>query len=216
MSKQIIFYDRTPSQRRLLAASCYTQDNVDDNLDLEQEWKRNKLNDSVDESRIYCSYCRYKFNTDVQGLGIPRLTKGCLRKDKVGSREHRANLRDWRKIDSHSDLKGVSVGIEENYGCISCCLCAVCKKQFELIDSQISNKESRHASSVQLPPEQLMENLDDYHNYDNTDYDEMNNHIAIGDIGATQIEYLNAIYGPCKGCNILLELIKLLILQTVT
>jgi hypothetical protein len=204
MYVQKIIYDRTALHNRLLAAACYLPDNLDDNL--EQKRKRNNPNDLVDDSRIYCSYCRNKFDTDNQGPGIPRLTVGCKRDAKVGSRLHSANLRSWRKDDSNSNLKGISIGIEENYGCISCCSCTVCLEQLQLIEDQISNKKSKQAS-VQLPVEQHLVNYDDYNNHNDADNYIMD-YIAIGEIGATEVDYLNAIYGPYKGPNMLLQLLS--------
>jgi hypothetical protein len=158
MFVQKIFYERNNLQKRLLAASCYIPDNVDDD-DCKKTREQNK---QYDNSRIYCLYCRNKFNTNSLGLGIPRLTKGCKRGDnKIGSRTHTTQLRRWRKDDSHSNLKGISVGIEETYGCISCCLCTVCTDNFDLIEAQISNKKSKHAS-VHLLEEEHMERRSAY------------------------------------------------------
>ena len=95
---------------------------------------------SVEDSRLPCSYCKHKFNTDALGPGLPRLTRGCQRDMKIGSREHNSLLRKWRKDDSHSNIMNNAVGIQENFGCISCCLCTVCKQQYELIEDHISKK----------------------------------------------------------------------------
>jgi hypothetical protein len=113
-------------QKRLLAASCYIPDNVDDD-DRKKTQKRDK---QYDKSRIDCLYCINKFNTNTLGPGIPRLTMGCKHDDEIGSRTHTSQLRRWRRDDSHSNLKVVSIGIEETYDCINCCLCTVCKDQF--------------------------------------------------------------------------------------
>ena len=93
MLAQKIFYERTPKQTKLLAAACHSTIKVDDNL--EQTKKRKN---SVEDSRLPCLYCKHKFNTDALGPGLPRLTRGCQRDMKIGSREHNSLLRKWRKM----------------------------------------------------------------------------------------------------------------------
>jgi len=201
---QTILLSRSGLQDELLAASCYIPDSVNDE-DLKQTRKRNLKDPLV--RRFVCKYCEQKFATNAQGLGIPMLTDGCKRGDYgIGSREHTKLLRRWRRNDSNSKLKGICIGIEEPYGCISCCLCTVCISQFVLIDAQISNKKSKD-SSVQLPEEEHIENNYAYNDDYDVDYDIMDI-VPIGKIGATQMDYLNAIYGPNKGSHTLLELIR--------
>jgi uncharacterized protein YlaI len=140
----------------LLAASCYIPDSVNDE-DLKQTRKLNLQDPLV--RRFVCKYCEQKFDTNAQGLDIPRLTDGCKRGDyEIGSRKHTKLLRRWRRDDSNSKLKGICIGIVEPYGYISCCLCTVCKSQFVLIDAQISNKKSKD-SSVQSPEEEHIERI---------------------------------------------------------
>lgn len=186
-------------QDRLINASCYEPDSVDNNLEITR--KRNKENESIVEPLNVCSYCRHKFATDDQGPGTPKLTKGCKRNAKIGTREYSVFLRKWRKDDSHSDLKDAKVvGIEENYGCISCCCCDVCKEQFKIIDALIYIKKPKHAPA-KLPIGDLNDNSNAYvNNLDNYD-------IADEGIGASQVEYENAIYGSSKGSHILLQLL---------
>ena len=153
MAEQLIISDPKPSvQTRLRAAG------------LVPAGTQRSSSTRVAVSATICEYCHNKFGPFCCTQGItPFATPNCLTNlgaggistiDGVIPRERSIYLREPRKGDSSTALRGVSIGVFNYPCCCCCCSCLPCKKR---LDAQSPNRRKSGLNAAgNHPPVSLL------------------------------------------------------------